>query len=121
MTRYGQKWDFGAKIDFSGTGGLDWSWSYFDRAFVKKNLQIYILPSPVPTYGRSCPSILEHQDQKHLLPGPGILESQRAQRITLDQPGPVLHDPCYSCSSELFKNTSYTCPVPAYLCFLGQG
>ena len=58
--------------------------------------KIYIPPSPVPTYGRSCPSILEHQDQKHLLPGPGILESQRAQRITLDQPGPVLHDPCYS-------------------------
>ena len=43
----------------NGAGGLDWSRSYLDRALVKKNLQICILPSPLPTYGRSCPSILE--------------------------------------------------------------
>ena len=127
---------------FSGTEGPDWSWSYFDRAFLKKNLQIYILPSPVPTYGRSCPSILEHQDHKgsprtsqdqsymilaFLHPqtfsktaptcvrsSPGILEPPGPQRITQDQPGPVLHDPCLSSSSDLFKNTSYLCPVRSW-------
>ena len=46
--------------------------------------------------------------------GPGILEPQGSQRITQDQPGPVLHDPCLSCSSDLFKNTSYLCLVSSF-------
>ena len=93
----------------NGAGGLDWSRSYLDRALVKKNLQICILPSPLPTYGRSCPSILEppgspitNQDQSYMIlfildsqifsktpltcvqSGPEILESPGSHRITQD-------------------------------------
>ena len=46
--------------------------------------------------------------------GPEILESPGPQRITQDQPGPVLHDPCLSSSSDFFKNTSYLCPVRSW-------
>ena len=46
--------------------------------------------------------------------GPEILESPGPQRITQDQPGPVLHDPCQFQSTDLFKNTSYLCPVRSW-------
>ena len=134
LERYGQKWDFGAKIDFflaqkdrTGPGPT------LTGHFWKKNLQIYILPSPVPTYGRSCPSILEHQDHKgsprtsqdqsymilaFLHPqtfsktaptcvrsSPGILEPSGPWRITKDKQGPVLHDPF----QNHFANSRWSC------------
>ena len=43
--------------------------------------------------------------------GPGIPEPPLSHRAPQDQPGPVLHDPFFSCSSDLFKNTSYLCQV----------
>ena len=46
--------------------------------------------------------------------GPGALEQPGPHRITQDQPGPVLHDPCLSCSSDFFKNASYLCPVQSW-------
>ena len=75
-----------------------------------KKIYKYILSHPpIPTYGWSCPSILEH-----LLPGPGILEPWRPQRITLDQPGPVLHD-LVILAPQIFSKTP---PINTFLCHL---
>ena len=145
---------------FSGTGGPDWSWSYFDRALVKKNLQIYILLSPSSTM--TGPSTLKpstnqdmsymtssiliprsfhkhlqlvswtNQDQSFMIlaflaprtfskssptcvwSGPVILEPPGSHRITQDQTGPVLHDPCLSPQnfSKLLENATPETLVP---------